>query len=86
MSGVAIMTCGPNISELLFEVDLAYEDGVHHSQACVSEDNREGDIATAVRIQWPLLITCNKGYANVETKLALAKETSVGEAGEVTNK
>ena len=74
----AIMGFGAQLREYLLTHDLAYKEEVHHSQAAVWEDNREGEMVNAARVHQLLLTITNKGWSKDETELALAREISEG--------
>ena len=72
------MGFGSQLREYLLQHDLAYKEEVHHSQAAVWEDNREGEMVNAARVHQLLLNITNKGWSKEETELALAREISDG--------
>ena len=74
----SIMGFGAQLREYLLRHDLAYKEEVHHSQAAVWEDNREGEIVNAARVHPLLLMITNKGWSKDETEIALAREISEG--------
>ena len=74
----SIMGFGSQLREYLLQHDLAYKEEVHHSQAAVWEDNREGEMVNAARVHQILLMITNKGWSKDETELALAREISEG--------
>ena len=51
---------------------------MHHSQAAVWEENRDGEIVNAARVHQLLLMITNKCWSKEETELALAREISEG--------
>ena len=66
----SIMGFGSQLREYLLQHDLAYKEEVHHSQAAVWEDNREGEMVNAARVHQLLLMITNKGWSKDETELA----------------
>ena len=72
------MGFGSQLREYLLQHDLAYKEEVHHSQAAVWEDNREGEMVNAARIHQLLFMIANEGWSKDETDLALAREISEG--------
>ena len=73
-----IMGFGSQLREYLLQHDLAYKEEVHHSQAAVWEENREGEMVNAARVHQLLLMITKKGWSKEETELALAREISEG--------
>ena len=57
---LSIMGFGSQLREYLLQHDLAYKEDVHHSQAAVWEENREGDMVNAARVHRLLLMITNK--------------------------
>ena len=79
----AIMGFGAQLREYLLKNDLAYKEEVHHSQAAVWEDNRDGEMVNAARVHQLLNTITKKGWSKDETELSMAVEIS---AGSVTKK
>ena len=79
------MGFGAQLREYSLPHDLAYTEEVHHSQAAVWEDDREGEMVNATRVHQLLLMITNKGWSTDETELALARAISEGSTAKQKN-